>query len=216
LSQALAVASNRAEEVLNTIRQKKTSLLDELLTLGELLSEAKRDNHPQQLGYDNYGAWLEATGLDLKERQSYYLIGIVDKAKTLDIPRQKLLASKMSKLKEIFTLNPETQGDAIRELVDKSVSLKLEEIQDAVQNKKGQEGQERFTWRNFKVSESVAETVVDPAVERCKAEYGDTIDSQTGEVRDISDGRALELICADFNARPDELLAAIEAIPTEE
>lgn len=208
------ITVTRAQEVFAQARQIKANLIDNLLFLGELLSEAKRDEHYVVLGHGSFRSWLEAAELDMSETQAYYLARIVDKARQLGIPREQLAASKISKLKEIFTLDSETQADQIKQLVSDSSHLDLNQIREQVQAARVDDGEERLTWRNFRLTESQA-AIVDQAVNRVKEEYGNTIDSETQELVDISDGRAMELICADFNANPDPMLAEINALPDE-
>jgi uncharacterized protein with ParB-like and HNH nuclease domain len=213
-STAIVPTNERAQAVDAQIRELRVNLVDNFLHLGELLSEAKENNYAEALGYDNFAHWLEESGVDMSERQAYYLIKIINNARGLGISREELAGAKMSKLKEIFTLDPETQGDKIKQLVADSGSLKLDDIRERVHQARHADGQERLTWRNFKVSESQAETI-DAAVERAKRELGTIIEHDTGEVIEPTDGRALEMMAADFLANPDPNLAAIEAIPDE-
>jgi hypothetical protein len=56
---------------------------------------------------------------------------------------------------------------------------------------------------------------VDRAVEKAKMESPQTVDGHTGEIVDISDGTAIEMICADFNSNPDAYRAEVEALPED-
>jgi hypothetical protein len=208
------IVTQREVEVFNAVSKMRETLLEDLLFLGDLLSEARRDDHATKLGYTAFGDWLEATGIDMSERQAYYLVRIVDNAKELGIPREQLMQSKISKLKEIFMLDPSSQGDKIKQLVADSSSQALDEVREKVRQTRVEAGEEPLTWRNFKVTQSQAE-IIDEAIERAKREYGHTIDAQTQELVDISPGKAIEMICADYLGNPDPVLERIEAIPDE-
>jgi hypothetical protein len=212
VSEALAVSSVRVEEVKQRISQLKSNLVENMLELGELFSEAKHNEYPQLWGHNGFDDWLDASGLDVSRRTAYYLIKIVDNSRQLGIGREQLAKTKISHLKEIFTLNPETRADDIKLLVDKCPEMSLDEVRDAIGGLRQKDGEERLTWRNFRLTDSQAE-VVDSATERAKLEFGQTIDSSTGEIMDISDGQAVTLICGDYLAGPDPMMAAIEAMP---
>lgn len=197
MTSELAVQTDRAKEVFSTIKGIKTHLSDNLLTLGELLSEARGNGYAELMGYDSFGTYLEATELDMSERQAYYLIKIIDNSKALGIGRDQLKASKMSKLKEIFSLDPNAHADQIKQLVAESADSKLEEVKAAVERIRSDGQTEPTTWRNFRVTESQAQ-VINQAIDQVKEDYGDVINGSTGEIEVVSDSRALELICVEY------------------
>jgi hypothetical protein len=197
LKDNLELQANRAKEVFTTIKGIKTHLSDNLLTLGELLSEARSNGYAELMGYDSFGSYLEATELDMSERQAYYLIKIIDNSRTLGITRDELKASKMSKLKEIFSLDPAVHGNDIKQLVAESADSKLEEVKAAVERIRSDGKTEATTWRNFRVTESQAQ-VIDQAIEQVKEDYGDVVNGSTGEIENVSDSRAFELICIEY------------------
>ena len=187
----------RAAQVTDEVRQIKLHLAKSLLYLGQLLSEARRNNYPELLGFSSFGDWLKDSGLDMSERQAYYLIKIVDNAKSLGISREQLEASKMSKLKEIFTLDPVTQGDRIRDLVEASKDLTLEEVRSEINNLRSEVGLEPTTWMNFRVTESQV-TAIKFAIEQAQLDYGQNV-SETGEVTEASNGTLLaDVICQGY------------------
>jgi hypothetical protein len=78
--------------------------------------------------------------------------------------------------------------------------MSLEDVRCNVQ--KVQEGKEEidtFVYMTIKITKKCKEEVLDPAIEMARAEYGDTVDSE-GEPQEISPGRAIEMICADYIA----------------
>jgi hypothetical protein len=211
----LVVRHDRASVVLSKIQNIKTRMVDQALELAELLSEARANSYHHDWGYENFGDWVEnGSGLDLKERTAYYLISIIDKSRQLGITREDLGKSKISKLKEIFSLDADRHPNVIKQLVSASANISLESVRDAVAAIKTQDGQEALVYRTFSFTQSGYELTVKAAIERMMMEYGDTIDSVTKAPIDISPGRAIEMICADYLASPDPLLA--EEIPVEE
>lgn len=186
-------------------------MVGNMLYLGDLLSEAKQENYAHQWGFNNFDEWLKSSGLEVGRSTAYYLIKIVNKSRELGIPREQLLKSKISHLKEIFSL-PIERGEEIKQLVSNSPEMSLGEVSEAVANVRVEQGLERMVWRNFRVTEDAAREIIDPAIERCKSEHGSTVDSSTGEIVDISDGKALMLICADFLSAPDLMHHEIEQL----
>jgi hypothetical protein len=200
--------------VLAKIQNIKSRMLDGMLDLGELLFEARANSYHLNWGFTSFGEWVEqGSGLDMKERSAYYLISITEKSRQLGITREYLRESKLTKLREIFTLDADTHGETIKKLVADSATLTLEAVRDVVTTIKLGEGLDPVIHRTFSFGKSAYEATIKPAIERMTMEYGDTIDAHTHEVMDITPGKALEMICADYLAGPDPMLA--EEIPVE-
>lgn len=187
---------SRAKHVSTEVRKIKAHLVNNLLYLGTLLSEARANDYPQLLGFDTFALWLEDSGLDMSERQAYYLIKIVDGAKQLEIPLPQLEASKLSKLKEIFALDLVTHGDSIKQLVADSAALKLHEVRDRVQALRSEQGLEPTSWLNFRVTESQA-GFIHEALAKARMEYGQVVVGD--EVIEATDGTLLaDVICTTY------------------
>jgi hypothetical protein len=197
ISKTEVVPEQRAVQVTDEVRQIKLHLAKSLLYLGQLLSEARSNNYPEMLGFSSFGDWLKDSGLDMSERQAYYLIKIVDNAQSLGITQEQLEASKMSKLKEIFTLDPATQGDRIRDLVSASQELTLEEVRHEVNSLRSEVGLEPTSWMNFRVTDSQL-TAIKFAIEQAQLDYGQNV-SETGDVTEASNGTLLsDVICQGY------------------
>ena len=202
-SSELAIAHDareRASEVLSQLQGLKSNLVANLLCMGDLLLEVKQNSYHIISGYSDFQAWLDDSKLDMKISQAYYLMRIVSKTNFLDIPRSELEACNISALKEIASLDVDRQADEIRELVEYAKDHTIKETQSKVDAIKVANGQELYTLKGFRVPNSVLEDVIEPAIEQVRMQYGQTIDSETGEYIEISDGKALELICGDFLA----------------
>src|ERR1017187_2498925 len=93
------------ESVRKKIAEIKKSMSGHLFDLGELLKEIRDGGYHMTWGFANFGEWLITSGLDMKERNAYYLIKIVEMGVALGIPRETLEQVKVSKLREIATLD---------------------------------------------------------------------------------------------------------------
>jgi hypothetical protein len=200
------VPVERAKEVTALVKDVKANLVDNLLYLGELLSEAKANSYAEMLGFSSFAEWLDSSGLDMSERQAYYLIKIIDNAKTLGIEKQSLSESKMSSLKEIFSLDPVTHAEQIKELVAKSPEMKLNQVRDEVESIKSGSGLEPTTWLNFRVTDTQA-LVIRQALGMAGMQYGQLVNPDTQEVTEASNGTLLaDVICTTYTqaAQQDE------------
>ncbi len=206
---------HRASEVLEQINNIREGLVDGMFDLAELLSEARENNFNKQWGYARFGDWVEnGSGLDMSERTAYYLINIVNSAKSLGIKREELLKAKMSKLKEIFTLDAKTHGEEIKRLVSAAATSSLEQIRTMVQQAKVGVGIEPMVFVTFKIPQSVRDNVIRPAFELVRKQYGSVVDPATQAVRDLSEGTCFEYICVaysqDKNNEPEPIVEPIE------
>jgi len=174
------------------------------MDMGELLAEVHDGGYHLTWGFQNFGLWLEQSGIDLSERAAYYLIKIVQTGKKLEIPRDTMESVKLSKLREIARLDADKHGKRIKQLIEKCVpdgeghEMSLEDVRVNVQKILG--GSDKidvFVYITLKVSKQTKEEVIDPAIEIVKAQYGDVTDSQDNVV-EMTPGRAIELICAEY------------------
>lgn len=201
----------RATQVTEEVRQIKSHLAKSLLYLGQLLSEARSNNYPEMLGFSSFGEWLEDSGLDMSERQAYYLIKIVDNAKALDIPSEQLEGAKMSKLKEIFALDPSTHGDDIKRLLTASTTMKLEDVRHSVNELRSGVGLEPTSWMNFRVTDSQL-AHIHHALEQARMEYGQNENPDTNEVTEAPNGTLLaDVICNGYLQSTGSKPVTIEA-----
>lgn len=199
MTEEIIVSDMRVLEVKTRIEKISNGLQSSVFDLAELLSEARAGKFHLKWGYGRFGDWLEkASGLDMSERTAFYLMAIIEKAKALEIPREQLKAVKMSKLKEIFTLDTDTQADDIKQLVVAAQQDTLSIVRQKVQEVKSGHGEEPYVFVTYKLKASVKKMVVDAAFETVRKLYGDKKDAN-GEPYDLSDSGCLELVCADFN-----------------
>jgi hypothetical protein len=188
----------RASEVLSQLKSLKSSLVVNLLHMGDLLLEVKQNNYHLILGHSDFQSWLDNSGLDIKIAHAYDLMRVVSKAKAVGIERPQLEQCNISALKEIMRLSPDTEADKIKELVDYAKDHKVSETKKLVDQIKIDKGEELYTLKAFRISNDVLENVVEPAIEKFHLDYGQVINSETNEVVEPSDGKFLEIACAEY------------------
>jgi hypothetical protein len=76
----------------------------------------------------------------------------------------------------------------------------LSEIEEKVRSLKKKAGKPNYVTKHIKI-EADAEPIVDEAFELARRNYGSTV--QDGEIRDISDGKCLELVSAEYLNDPN-------------
>jgi hypothetical protein len=197
--------AKRSVEVLYRINILKESMMDNFFEIGELLTESFEGNYHEAWGCSSFNLWVERdSGLDIGWRQARYLVMITQRSRQMGYTRDDLKSIKISKLKEIFALKDEQK---IRELMGEAENMPLEELREKVQVARHGEGSPIFTHMNFKMTKD-AKNIVEMAFEDIRMEFGNTINSQTGEMEDLSDSRCLELLAAErlsgskFNHQP--------------
>lgn len=189
----------RSEIVRLQIVQLRDHIVHSFITLARLLKEVRDSNYHQGWGFGRWGQWVESgSGLDLSEREAYYLVNIIDRAEQIGIPDEDLSAVKVSSLKQIMSLPADTSPETIKDLVEEAKTLPYRTIKDVVSKLKNED----YVYHTLKFSTDTEENVYQPAMERMRREVGNTI-GPDGEPEDITDSRAIELLCADKLAGPD-------------
>lgn len=190
----------------------------ETFELAELLNESKTNNYWKELGQLSFDDWVKTLNIDMSPRQVHYLIAVDKMAAYLGVDTQAKLKAKITKLKEIFTLDPtltitdsatgkeESMADIMRQLVKDAPNKTHTEIKEIVKRLKGEseDPDDQLTWLNLPIRRD-AKDVVARAIDLAKLLSGNTIDAVTEEVKDISDAMALERICGDFLSDPNNV-----------
>lgn len=208
-----AIAGNkaRATAVRAEIDKLKTNLSNGRWELAALFSEARSKAFHFDWGYTDFDLYIDESNFDVGSREARYMIKINDLSLQLGVTRDQLNAVAMSKLKEIFSLDPVKQEDEIRTLLDEAKTMSLEKVREAVRALKGGDPETEMTWLNLQVLRRAKEETILPALAKIKLEYGPTMGDVPGESAEISDGRALEYLCAEKNAEPDAELEELQA-----
>jgi hypothetical protein len=81
--------------------------------------------------------------------------------------------------------------------------MSLEDVQQAVDKLQGKTGDDAMVWLNISMKKAARDNVVLPAIEVAKLHLGTSGVDDDGKAKDASDGRAVEVICADFMSDPN-------------
>src|SRR5208283_5290041 len=203
--------AGRATQVRRTINKLISTANSSTFDLAELLYEAKSKNFYAGWGFESFGSY--AKSLDFKVAKSYYLVRIVQNMKAAALERAAYEPVGLAKLRIISRLKPDTEYNGvpvtllIRELTLKAKDMSLEEVQFEVDTILGLTEDESMVWLNIRCKKSAREDVIKPALAKAKRYLGtkpaDGIEGDEGLQKDESDGRALEMICANFLADPN-------------
>ena len=213
--------AGRAKKIRKAIENLLTTVKKSTFDVAELLYEVKRKRYYQGWGFDSFKSYIEQ--LDIKQRKANYLVRIVEVCDEVAVPRDMYEPIGLSKLREITSLEPsqiyqnEATGEAVpmRDIIvgmlDKAPEMSLTEIKETVKGLKGLTGEDELVWINVCVKRIVRDEVIQPALELAKNAIGSVGRDDEGNAIDASDGRALEMICADFSSDP-----ANNVLPMEE
>jgi hypothetical protein len=207
------VAGNeaRAKTVRVQIESLKNNLAEGRWELAALLSEARLKAFHHSWGFSDFDEYIDQSNFDVGSREARYLIRANDVSLQLGISRDQLKRVAVSKVKEIFSLEADSHAETIKLLLDEAVDLSLEEVRQRVRELKGTDPETELTWLNLQMLRRAKEEVVLPALAKVKLEFGPTMGDE-----EISDGRALEMLCADKLAEPDVTLQELQEAAAEE
>jgi hypothetical protein len=195
------------EEVEKVISNTNSSMFD----LSDLLFKIKKNG--LYYGYVTFSEYLKT--LKFKRRRLDYLVKMAEVMDAVNIPRSKYEPLGISKLRLITSLdvnktwkNPDTGQEVplksfIIGFIEQGLDMTLSEISQHVKTLKGEIGDEAFVILHIKIKQSVMDKVVRPALETMKAKIGSTGKDGEGYSIDASDGRALEMIAADWLSDPE-------------
>lgn len=189
-------ATQRAFDVQAQLHDVRAALDDKFFTLCDLLREAHNNAYYHYWGYTSFETWIEYSGLDLSPRQAYYYIGIAGKAEKLGLDRADLAAAKISKLKEIFTLDPAEHGKEMKELVAAAATEGLQVISDKVQEIRTKSGKPNLGFWTLRVSTEI-KPIVNRALNIARHNYGSIV-TPDGQLKQASDSQCLEVMAADY------------------
>lgn len=203
--------SNYVRLELETLRANQQQTTFEM---ADLLVETHEKNYWADWGFQSFAHYVQES-LDIKERQAYYLIQIVTVSRKLNIDRDEIEGIAISKLKEIFSLDPEgfyyNAETSEKEPLDAHIirltglapNVGLDAIKAEVRRLKGLP-EKPGTWRNLYFEDPAMAETWDRAIELVKRHSGNgKEDPITGQIRDISDATAAERMAADILSDPN-------------
>lgn len=197
----VGASSNAVQAQLNLLTVSE-NLDKNFLALCDVLLEIQEKKYFHTYGFQNFASFIErGSGLDISARTAYSYLSIIKKANQLGISRARLNIVSISKLKEIFSLDPILYGQEIKDLLMKAVTLKLAEVKREVQYLKTADGEEPTVYMTIKIEQSV-KGVIDTAFEFMRRSYGGTFTE--GDEIDISDSKCIELICLEYTQQFDQ------------
>lgn len=191
----------RSEIVRLQILQVGSQLHRSFIVLGHLLKEARDNDYHNSYGYARFGEWIESdsSGLDMSERSAYDFIKVIEGAERLRLTDDALGTFQYSSLKEILSLPADTDPAYQLQLLEESKTMKAKDVKSLVGTLKN----EAYTYHTIKNSQEVEDNVYQPALERVRREYGDTVGADGGP-EDITDSKCIEMLCADKLSGPEE------------
>jgi len=206
---------SRAEEVIQSIQKLESGLSTSQFDLGFLLAEVKRDDlwaAHKALSFDEF---VKNMRFDISPRQVAYLVTIANKSQQLGIPREQLVKAKISKVKEIFKLDPETEhkddatgnieivSDLMKQLVVDAPFKTLAEIKKLVDDIIGVVDPDGKPVKDTVMYRTDQLAVVDMAIKLNMLQAGESAEGLTGSDKQIARGKAHERICANYLADPN-------------
>lgn len=211
--------AGRASQVRRAINKLISTANSSTFDLAELLFEAKTKNFYSGWGFESFSKY--AKSLEIKYTKSYYLVRVVENMKAAGLERPQYEPVGLGKLRVISRLRPDTEYNGvavsllIRELTLKATDMSLEEVQFEVDTILGLTADESLVWLNIRCKKSAREDVIKPALALAKKHLGtkpaDGVEGEEGLQKDEGDGRALEMICANFLADPNWAIEEVAA-----
>ena len=196
----VATEQDRPTVVLKQIRALRDGMAHGFITLARLLKEARDNDYAPRWGYARFGEWVEeGSGLDISATTAYDLIRVVSMGERLGISDDALGHVKVSCLKEIAKLPEDTSAEFVSQLIEEAKTMPLKKVREVV----GHVTNEDYVYHSLKFLREVEDNVYQPAVERARREYGNTVGIE-GNPEDISDSKAIHMILADYLASPEE------------
>ena len=206
--------AGRAASVRRDLMAMVSNLSTNTFDLAILLHEAKENGYPAAWGFASLAEYADQE-LGLKKRKAEYLTRIVKVARAVGLKREQYEPCGVSKLREITRLDPEgtfwnrdtheneNLDEHIVRLILDHDKLNVQQTKDEVARLMGMTGPNRMVIRSCSVTQSAWENVIQPAYELARRILGSQGRDETGQATEYKDGACLEVICAAFNADPN-------------
>jgi hypothetical protein len=131
-------------------------------------------------------------------------VRIIEAMMIAGVPREVYEPVGIAKLRVIAKLEPteEYKGKPgatyIKALTETAAEAELDTLKEVVDLLQGKTGDDAVVWLNIAVNKAARDKVIQPAITSAKMQVGTVATDADGQAKDASDGRALELICAEF------------------
>jgi hypothetical protein len=206
--------AGRSATVRKELARMATSMSTSEFDMIELLCEALENSYAPRWGFASLLDYGQKE-LGLKKRRTQYLTRIGKVMKAVGLKRQQYEPAKVSKLREISTLDPEgsfynretrasepLDAHIVRLVLDAD-DMTVEQMHDEVCRLKGQVGPDRRVIRSYSTDASTWENVIKVAYEKARMHLGSKGRDDEGMATEYTDGECQEVICAAFNANLD-------------
>lgn len=151
--------------------------------------------------------------LDIKPRRAQYLETLAEVMSAANITRAEYEPIGVTKLRVITRLDPAAtytnpDTNVAEPMVDYIVGLvelatqhpekTADDLEQSVRVLMGETGDNDMTWLNIRLLRLTKENIVDKAFEKAAINIGSVATDAEGVEQDASDGRKLEIICAEY------------------
>ena len=202
-----AVSGERAEvqkALKKCIKLLNTSTFD----IAELLFKAKSKHLYTEPTFADF-----VKTLDIKPRRAQYLETLAEVMSAANITRAEYEPIGVTKLRVITRLDPAAtytnpDTNVAEPMVDYIVGLvelatqhpekTANDLEQSVRVLLGEVGDNDMTWLNIRLLRLTKENIVDKAFEKAAINIGSVATDAEGVEQDASDGRKLEIICAEY------------------
>jgi hypothetical protein len=202
-----AVSGERAEvqkALKKCIKLLNTSTFD----IAELLFKAKSKHLYTEPTFADF-----VKTLDIKPRRAQYLETLAEVMSAANITRAEYEPIGVTKLRVITRLDPAAtytnpDTNVAEPMVDYIVGLvelatqhpekTADDLEQSVRVLMGETGDNDMTWLNIRLLRLTKENIVDKAFEKAAINIGSVATDAEGVEQDASDGRKLEIICAEY------------------
>ena len=205
------VEAGRSAKIKREVNRLIKGVSEVTFDLADLLYEIKSKNFSAEWGFTSFSQYLKSLiEQGMKYSKSYYLYRIKENCVSAGLKPEEYEPVGVTKLRIISRLKPAGEYNGvpmvmiIRELTLKAATMSAEEIQFEVDTIEGKTEDESLVWMNFKVKKMGRENVIKPAIALCKKNCPESqVVDEDGNVTEMSDGAALEMLCADYLADPN-------------
>ncbi len=205
------VEAGRASAIKRQVQKLIRGVSSSSFDLADLLYEIKTNNFHVGYGFTSFSQYLKSlVEHGMKYSKAYYLYRVTENGVSAGLKREEYEPVGLTKLRLISRLKPAGEFNGvpmpliIRELTLKAVNMTPEEVQFEVDTIMGQTEDESMVWMNFKMKKLARENVVKPAIALIKKHCPESqLVDEDGNVAEMSDGAALEMMAANTLSDPN-------------
>jgi len=174
--------------------------------LADYLLKADVTNCFSKWGFNSAGEFFES--IKLKKAKGHYLLKIAKTMSICNIERSIYEPIGVAKLRVITKIDPLADysgaagADIIKALIEElsgtPEETSIEALKESIDKLLGKTGDDTECWLNVSMTRAARDKVVKPALKSVKMSVGSVSTDADGNKVDCSDGRALELMAANW------------------